>query len=406
MLTSTLGAGNNNSLILGRTNATNDAFQMTFANVGVGSTTNYLGFNAYGSTYTAALAIQAGGYVGIGTTNPSSLLTVGDGTNTGATPLGVYNIYNGTGGAIIQNLSTGTAAVSSLALGDSANNNRGGIALFGSGYTASAQYRTGGTYVYNNIAGGVTIHAEAANSNVYIATAGSERMRITSAGNVGIGTPSPSQALQVAGNIQMGTQSADYKQFILGGGNSFGYLWGQFNKYGDAVTLSYNYYNNGSNQFYNGALGTSRITCYYNKVEIGATAVAGTEATAGVQLTDRATSWTTFSDARMKDVIEPISNAVSKVDQISTVIFKFKNDDTRRVGVIAQDIREVLPEAVDQTEDMLGVRYTELIPLALAAIKELSAQNKVLEQSLATATTNVSSLEDRLAALEAKLNSQ
>jgi hypothetical protein len=145
------------------------------------------------------MVLTQGGNVGIGTTNPTSLLTVGDGTNTGATPLGVYNIYNGTGGAIIQNLSTGTGAVSSVSLGDSANNNRGGIALFGSGYTASAQYRTGGTYVYNNIAGGVTVHAEAANSNVYIATAGSERMRITGAGNVGIGLTNPSFQFQVNG---------------------------------------------------------------------------------------------------------------------------------------------------------------------------------------------------------------
>jgi hypothetical protein len=99
-------------------------------------------------------------------------------------------------------------------------------------------------------------------------------------------------------------------------------------------------------------------------------------ATAGVQLTSGATSWTSISDERAKDIIEPISNAVQKVSNLRSVIGKYKTDSegTRRSFLIAQDVQAVFPEAVDTTdEDNLGVRYTETIPLLVAAIKEQQA---------------------------------
>ena len=102
----------------------------------------------------------------------------------------------------------------------------------------------------------------------------------------------------------------------------------------------------------------------------------------GVYLTDGATSWTGTSDERLKDIIEPISDAVSKVSSLRSVIGKFKTDSegTRRSFLIAQDVKSVLPEAVDSTNaDALGVRYTEVIPLLVAAIKELSAEVNALK---------------------------
>ena len=102
----------------------------------------------------------------------------------------------------------------------------------------------------------------------------------------------------------------------------------------------------------------------------------------GVYLTDGATSWTGTSDERLKDILEPIENAVSKVASLRSVIGKYKNDSegTRRSFLIAQDVQSVLPEAVDSTNtDALGVRYTEVIPLLVAAIKELTARVQMLE---------------------------
>ena len=106
------------------------------------------------------------------------------------------------------------------------------------------------------------------------------------------------------------------------------------------------------------------------------------QSSVGVYLTDGATSWTGTSDERLKDIIEPISNAVSKVGSLRSVIGKFKTDSegTRRSFLIAQDVQSVLPEAVDASNaDELGIRYTEVIPLLVAAIKELTARVQTLE---------------------------
>jgi hypothetical protein len=98
----------------------------------------------------------------------------------------------------------------------------------------------------------------------------------------------------------------------------------------------------------------------------------------GVYITNGGTSWTSSSDERVKDIIEPIENAITKVSALRTVIGKYKTDEegTRRSFLIAQDVQAVFPEAVNVQEDeqgTLGLQYTEIIPLLVAAIKEQSA---------------------------------
>jgi hypothetical protein len=105
----------------------------------------------------------------------------------------------------------------------------------------------------------------------------------------------------------------------------------------------------------------------------GTSTVKVVASTNGVQLTSGATSWTAISDERAKDIIEPITNAVQKVSTLRSVIGKYKTDaeESRRAFLIAQDVQAVLPEAVDATnENELGIKYTETIPLLVAAIKE------------------------------------
>ena len=105
--------------------------------------------------------------------------------------------------------------------------------------------------------------------------------------------------------------------------------------------------------------------------------------TAGVFLNGTgATAWSAISDERYKDIIEPISNAVSKVGSLRAVIGKFKFDPegTRRSFLIAQDLLAAFPEVViTDNPDKLAVTYTEIIPLLVAAIKELTARVQNLE---------------------------
>jgi hypothetical protein len=104
---------------------------------------------------------------------------------------------------------------------------------------------------------------------------------------------------------------------------------------------------------------------------------SGNNSAVGVALTPNATSWATYSDERMKDIIEPIENALAKVLTLRTVIGKYKHDaaDKRRVMMIAQDVKAVLPEATTEDADgMLSMAYDNIIPLLVAAVKELKAE--------------------------------
>jgi hypothetical protein len=115
--------------------------------------------------------------------------------------------------------------------------------------------------------------------------------------------------------------------------------------------------------------------------------------TNGVYLTNTGSSWNAVSDERMKTIVEPIENAAEKVSSLRAVIGYYNNDEsqTRRPFLIAQDVQDVLPEAVniqDVETGTLGMSYTDTIPLLVAAIKE--------QQALITALTA------RITALETK----
>jgi hypothetical protein len=100
-------------------------------------------------------------------------------------------------------------------------------------------------------------------------------------------------------------------------------------------------------------------------------------ANAGVYITYGGTSWTSSSDERLKTDLIPIENAASKVSSLRAVTGRFKTDEvgTSRAFLIAQDVQAVLPEAVDATNpDKLGVQYTDVIPLLVAALQELDAK--------------------------------
>jgi hypothetical protein len=116
----------------------------------------------------------------------------------------------------------------------------------------------------------------------------------------------------------------------------------------------------------------------------------------GVYLPLGNNSWSAASDERLKDIIEPITDASNKVATLRAVIGKYKTDEegARRPFIIAQDVQKVLPEAVDDApnkdEDgkpMLGVQYSNLIPLLVAAIKEQTEQIKTLTARLAALET-------------------
>jgi hypothetical protein len=82
---------------------------------------------------------------------------------------------------------------------------------------------------------------------------------------------------------------------------------------------------------------------------------------------------TAYSDERLKDDIQVIPNALSKVEEIRGVTFT-RNDletDERFSGVIAQEVEAVLPEVIHEAEDgMKTVDYGNMVGLLIEGMKE------------------------------------
>ena len=89
-----------------------------------------------------------------------------------------------------------------------------------------------------------------------------------------------------------------------------------------------------------------------------------------------------YSDARVKDNVKTIENALEKVTKLRGVSYNRNDikDKSNKIGVIAQEVKEVLPEIV--SEDGLGmnsVAYGNMAGVFIEAIKELENRIKELE---------------------------
>jgi predicted RNase H-like nuclease (RuvC/YqgF family) len=84
------------------------------------------------------------------------------------------------------------------------------------------------------------------------------------------------------------------------------------------------------------------------------------------------------------------------------VRFKWIGDGASDFGVIAQELRSVLPEAVtgDESKDSLTVNYSKLSVVAIGAIQDQQAQIKVLREQNEAKQREIEDLRDRLERLE------
>jgi len=88
---------------------------------------------------------------------------------------------------------------------------------------------------------------------------------------------------------------------------------------------------------------------------------------------------TSTSDRRLKTEIYTFQNALSKLLKLRGVSFNWKDekDAGTQLGVIAQEVHDVIPEIVTQNGKYLGVDYSELSAVFIEAVKE---QQKIIEQ--------------------------
>jgi hypothetical protein len=122
--------------------------------------------------------------------------------------------------------------------------------------------------------------------------------------------------------------------------------------------------------------------------------------TNGPYLAQNGTSWTNSSDERLKNITGEIQNGLNKVCSLRAAEYTWKSDETAKpqVGLIAQDVLAVLPQAVevpgegatekDGSPAMMGVQYNSIIPLLVAAIKELKTELDAAKAEIATLKGN------------------
>lgn len=88
---------------------------------------------------------------------------------------------------------------------------------------------------------------------------------------------------------------------------------------------------------------------------------------------------TAYSDAKLKENVETIREALSLVKRMRGVFYDRIDTGEHGVGVIAQEMREVLPQAVKPNDGTLSVAYGNLVGVLIEAVKELSAKVEALE---------------------------
>jgi hypothetical protein len=375
-----------------------------------GSTNTGIGYQA-GKALTTGGDNTAIGQALVTATTGGSNIAVGNGSLYSTTTAG-NNVAVGVGAAFSNttgqyNIAVGTSALSAnttasynTAIGYRAGysfnrtSDADGVSLF-AGANAGYSVTTGN---YNTFVGGI-------NSGYFVTTGSKNTILGGYNGNQGgldIRTASNYIVLSDGdGNPRLvGNNGGNWRMnanpLVWGAGNGFtvnnGSLWG-YDKDFRAV----------GNAFYNGSSAYERISTGYAAMLICGggdgqirTLTAGTNSagttfswTDGPYVANLGTSWTNSSDERLKNITGEIQNGLAKVMTLRAAEFTWKSDDTAtpQVGLIAQDVQAVLPEVIStsvrhESEDIteyLGVAYDQIIPLLVAAIKELKAEIDLLK---------------------------
>jgi hypothetical protein len=316
-----------------------------------GNSTNGLDFYTYNGSETVKMSIIGNGNVGIGTTGPAEKLSV----------------YNSTA------ISTVGDALGAYVAVASPQANRG--AAIRIGRDPDGSYSTKIATVYEQSSPSYLNPAMVfyTMNNSYIKGTEVERLRITSAGNVGIGTTSPVQKLEVSGNT---------------------YVTGYVQASSALIGLKNGYATLGSNSTATGiALSRDFLPSSYPDLIINSAGNVGIGTTApsyklDVSGTIRATADViAYSDARVKENIKTIDNALEKTTKLRGVSY-IRNDiedKSTKIGVIAQEVLEVLPEVVSKDDEgKYSVSYGNIVGVLIEAIKELKADNDSLKARIET----------------------
>ena len=95
-----------------------------------------------------------------------------------------------------------------------------------------------------------------------------------------------------------------------------------------------------------------------------------------------APNFVSSSDLRLKSDIAPIADALAKVLTLTGVTYRMAGCEHRQMGLIAQDVQAVAPEAVTEVDGFLRLAYGNLVGLLVEAIKDLTDDVAQLKRKL------------------------
>ena len=364
------------------------------------------------------VTIDSSGNVGIGTASPDALLQI-EKSDSGTTIDKEPSSQSGPNIAIHNSNQTA--------------NNLSSVQFTNRGTNGVAETATAGIHVKHEAQGGTYSYGSMNFNTTNSAGSYATRMHISSGGNVGIGTSSPGVLLDV--------KSSGQAAFGIGSTNAGGailYLDGDSN--GDYSGTDYSFIRHdtngrldivqhspsGTNQlrFYTGnterarfdTSGQFRLNATQNQVtgyelftcngaagfrngdasvvgvwqtQTSAFAMQFFSGSAGnnvgsISVTANSTAFNTSSDRRLKSNIEDAASASDKIDAIQVRQFDWNVDDSHQdYGLIAQELQPIEPLAVTGDADsdkMMAVDYSKLVPMLIKEIQELRSRVAALEE--------------------------
>jgi hypothetical protein len=98
--------------------------------------------------------------------------------------------------------------------------------------------------------------------------------------------------------------------------------------------------------------------------------------------------YTQVSDMRMKTNIQNLSYGLKELMALRPVSYNWKDTSNKgdQIGFIAQEVKKIVPEVVigDELIETIGIKYAELIPVLVNAIKEQQQQIEELKKRVQT----------------------
>jgi hypothetical protein len=119
-----------------------------------------------------------------------------------------------------------------------------------------------------------------------------------------------------------------------------------------------------------------------------------------------ADGWDTYSSRRWKTNIQPLQNALGKIEQLRGVSYDLKESGKHEIGVIAEEVGAVVPEVVSfeqNGKDARGVDYSRLTALLIEAVKQQQREIRDLKSELRTTRQTLQKVQAQVAGTQPTL---